>query len=176
MSTSEYRAAHKNEMRLYHAEHYSKHRKEIVAWSAAYRATHVKELREKRIIRNASRPEYVTVVTHYQVIFNPKQKQHKNYIGMPFFEEWNPKKGGSLKVGAEWIIKNIGRRPEGASLHVVDPILGFVPGNLEWTHRKKQNREQLVKIIARQRHEIKRLKRDFLELKQCLEEDKQNVA
>ena len=56
---------------------------------------------------------------------------------MDFFPEWNPDKGGSYKAGAVWIIENLGPRPNGASLHMIDRDQGFVPDNLMWLVSKK---------------------------------------
>ena len=44
---------------------------------------------------------------------------------MPFFNDWNPKKGGSNKVGANWIIANLDKRPRGSTLHIVDHEKGL---------------------------------------------------
>jgi hypothetical protein len=83
---------------------------------------------------------------------------------MPFFKDWDPAKGGSFDVGADWIIKNLGRRPKGTTLHIIDHATGFVPGNLEWTHPRKQVNQQMHKIIAQQRNKIKKLEERIKEL------------
>lgn len=105
----------------------------------------------------SSAPEYRTIHGHFSLIFNPKSAQHKNYKNMPFFDGWNPKKGGSFLLGMKWVIENLGKRPEKASLHIVDHEKGFVPGNLEWAFRNKQNSQQMFKIIANLKHRIKEL-------------------
>jgi hypothetical protein len=110
---------------------------------------------------------YGTVVHHYEYIFNKKNSRHLNYEGMPFFDGWKPKKGGSYKTGAMWIIKNLGFRPKGTQLHIVNHEKGFVPGNLEWTHPVKQVNQQMFKIIAQQRHRIKQLEAEVAELKKA---------
>ena len=102
-------------------------------------------------------PEYMTVKSHFTFIFNPNHKGHKNYKGMPFFDNWNPNKGGSWLAGMSWIIKNLGKKPKGASLHIIEQEKGFIPGNLEWTHPKKQVASQMFKIIAGLKHRIKDL-------------------
>jgi len=112
-------------------------------------------------------PEYRTVSSHYHYIFNPNRRGHDVYHGMPFFDEWNPDKGGSFRAGADWIIANLGKRPEGCTLHVVDHEKGFMPDNLEWTSPRKQIHQQMVKIIAQQRHEIRLLKQRINELERC---------
>jgi hypothetical protein len=98
------------------------------------------------------------VRSHYYWIVKKKGK-NENYFSMPFFSGWNPEKGGSHKAGGEWILENLGSRPKGCSLHIVDHAKGFVPGNLEWAGRTKQNREQLHKIVADLKHQIKILRK-----------------
>jgi len=133
-----------------HADYRENHREEAKALSAEWNKTH---------------KEYIV-----------KQSSQKNYKGMPFFDEWNPDKGGSFQAGADWIILNLGKRPSGSTLHIISHELGFVPGNLEWTHPRKQCNQQMFKIIAQQRHEIKLLKSRILELKRQLNEYKLHIA
>jgi hypothetical protein len=110
-------------------------------------------------------PEYKTVASHYRLIFKSPRREAENYKSMPFFDGWNPNKSGSFRDGYDWIIKNIGPRPKGTSLHVVKHEIGFVPGNLAWAHPRKQSAEQMFKIIAELRHENKKLKAEICELK-----------
>jgi hypothetical protein len=105
----------------------------------------------------AAHPEYLTVAAHHRFIFNTRDAAHRSYRSMPFFNGWNPNKGGSFKAGEKWIIDNIGKRPNGSSLHVIHHDIGFVPGNLEWAHPRKQSNQQMYKIIAQQRHRIQEL-------------------
>jgi hypothetical protein len=105
---------------------------------------------------------------HHRRIFDSAHEAHGNYKDMPFFGGWNPDKGGSFQAGAQWIIDNLGRHPDGSTLHVIDHAKGFVPGNLEWTHPKKQTNQQMYKIIAQQRHSIKNLKRQLIEAQQVI--------
>jgi hypothetical protein len=112
-------------------------------------------------------PEYVSVHSHWRVIYNPKTTGHKNYEGMPFFDAWNPDKGGSFQAGADWIIANLGKRPESCSLNIIEHELGFVPGNLEWSGPKKQSANRMFRIIAQQKHEIKQLKERIQKLEQA---------
>lgn len=109
-------------------------------------------------------PEYKTIQSHYDGIRKPYGR-HRCYKNMPFFDGWNPRKGGSWYAGFQWILKNLGRRPKGTSLHIINHAKGFVPGNLEWTHPQKQSNQQMFKIIAQQQHEIKKLKRAIHSLK-----------
>lgn len=110
-------------------------------------------------------PEYQTVVRHFEMIFNSKNPRNKYYKGMPFFDEWNLTKGGTYVAAAKWIVGNIGKRPEGASLHIVEHEKGFMPGNLEWAHPRKQMAQQMFKIIADLKHRIKELELENANLK-----------
>ena len=107
---------------------------------------------------------YRTVHAHWRWIFI-EDGSHRTYKGMPFFDGWNPKKGGSFRAGAAWIISNLGKRPQGGSLHVVHHDIGFMPGNLEWASAGKQSNQQMFKIIAQQRHRIKELEAELALLK-----------
>jgi hypothetical protein len=115
--------------------------------------------------RRKENPEWFSVMNHWHLILGNRSKNNPSYVGMPFCDEWNPKKGGSFVAGSDWIIKNLGKRPEGCSLHIVDHQKGFVPGNLEWASLKRQNAEQMFKIIANQRHRIKELEDEIIRLK-----------
>jgi len=103
-------------------------------------------------------PEFRTITFHYNYIFKSRSPKAKNYKGMPFFDAWNPSKGGSFKAAYDWIIKNLGKRPENTSMHIIKHELGFVPDNLSWTHPKGQTANQMFRIIANLRFEIKELK------------------
>ena len=118
--------------------------------------------------KNITRAEYNTVVGHYHFIFSTTGRAESSYKGMPFFDDWNPNKGGSYLAGMQWILENLGEKPKGASLHIIKHETGFVPGNLEWTHPKKQTNQQMHKIIAQQHHQIKSLKRQVIEAQQVL--------
>lgn len=93
---------------------------------------------------------------------------------MPFYEKWNPRKGGTIYAGMCWIIENLGYRtawakehgvPEkSVSLHIVDHAKGFVPNNLAWATKGVQSAEQMFKIIANLRHENRTLKQRIREL------------
>jgi hypothetical protein len=129
------------------------HKKEAKAWRQANKPL-IKKFNEEW---SASHKEHTSVRNHYYWIFNPKSSSHKYYKGMPFFDGWNPKKGGSWVAGADWILKNLGPQPLGATMHVVHHDLGYIPGNLEWASPKKQINQQMYKITAQQRHKIKEL-------------------
>ena|ERR1700676_1805723 len=163
LCASEHKKEHRQLMReLYpekdkkmHQSYREAHRNKANAYSANWNKTH---------------KEYIAVSSHHYSIFKSKQLSQKNYKGMVFFDSWNPDKGGSFQAGAEWIISNLGKRPEDTSLHIIDHSLGFVPGNLEWTHPRKQTNQQMFKIIAQQHHEIKSLKEQIVQLEKRLTE------
>lgn len=125
-------------------------------------------------------PEYMTVANHHAYIFrqhywdnlDPKMKARvgdmKSYQGMPFFDEWNPDKGGSFIAGEKWIIENLGRRPVDNFLmtgqtvrypgqksrwqmHILDRPVGFVPGNLAWMPTNKHNRLEAINLAIVER-------------------------
>jgi hypothetical protein len=92
-------------------------------------------------------PEYGSVALHYWSIFGSRQKNAVSYKGMPYFDGWNPKNGGSLKAGANWIRENLGPRPGSGKeyhLHIVNRAIGFMPGNLQWVPQAKHAQEELV--------------------------------
>jgi hypothetical protein len=103
----------------------------------------------------AAHSEHISVRTHYHLIRNGDQY----YRGMPFYAGWNPDKGGSYGAGAEWIIANLGRRPDKTyQLHIVDRLIGFMPENLQWVHRSKHQQEE---VVAKLRLEIQKLRRQL---------------
>ena len=76
---------------------------------------------------------------------------------MPFELWWNPDLGGSFKAAEEWIIENIGKRPDKTyQLHVVDRNLGFVPGNLTWVPTNKHRREELVNRLLLENQNLRK--------------------
>jgi hypothetical protein len=143
-------------------KYYANHRKERLAHNAAW----MKENEGYRKRYTKTHRERKTAIARHRFIFKSKKNDpyHRNYKGMPFFDAWNPDKGGSFDAAESWIIKNLGRRPEKATLHIVDHVLGFVPGNIEWTHPRKQINQQMHKVIAQQRNKIKKLEERIKEL------------
>jgi hypothetical protein len=88
--------------------------------------------------------EHLSVRGHYHLIFTTRSPY---YVDMPYWDEWNPNRGGSFKAGAKWIIENIGRRPGTSKeyqLHIISRRLGFVPGNLAWIPRDKHRQDELI--------------------------------
>jgi len=91
-------------------------------------------------------PERRTVYNHYYMILKPR---FECYRGMPFFDGWNPEKGGSWDAGAEWIISHLGRRPGKTwSLDIVEHAKGFVPDNLRWADKTTQTRNQSHRMLG----------------------------
>lgn len=132
--------------------------------------TRVKSIRRKRCPKctkawqlivtrrwDKEHPEHITVARHWYYIFKSRRKDARTYKGMPFFDGWNPDKGGSFQAGADWIIANLGRRPKGHTMHIVDHEKGFWPTNLEWASLRRQSAKQMFKIIADLRHLIREL-------------------
>ena len=104
------------------------HRLSKVVTNAAWRKANLERSRRGSRAWRKANPEYVSVCNrHYR---------WRKTKGLDFFDDWNPDKGGSYKAGAEWIITNLGKRPNYASLHMIDRDLGFVPDNLEWRSKK----------------------------------------
>jgi hypothetical protein len=68
---------------------------------------------------------------------------------MPFFDDWNPSKGGSYRNGMLWILENLGERPGPAwSIDIIEHAKGFVPGNLRWAQRNSQARNKQHRILG----------------------------
>jgi hypothetical protein len=140
-----YSRTHRRLRRASCSKYYRRHR--------AVRISYVRDWRQ----RNS---EYTSVANHFRY-----STTDSNYQGMPFFADWNPDKGGKLMTGAKWIVSNLGKRPKGSTLHIIDHEKGFVPGNLEWTHPRRQANQQMFKIIAQQKHRIKELEQQLALLK-----------
>lgn len=117
-------------------------RREILRKSRIKQARRVKANRDAWA---ANHRERMSVTNHYRWIF---KSNNRTYVGMSFYDEWNPKKGGSFDAGANWIIANLGRRPgENYQLHIIDRSVGFVPGNLEWQPRDKHRQAELINSL-----------------------------
>ena len=92
--------------------------------------------------RSKTNPEYATVGAHLHYI----RLGLATYIGMPFYAGWNPREGGSIRAGSDWILANLGPRPTDGrwQLHIVDRRVGFMPGNLQWMPQGKHRREEMI--------------------------------
>ena len=65
---------------------------------------------------------------------NPRSKAFHNYGGRGITFEFAA--GSDM---AEWVLRNLGPPPVGASLDRVDNDKGYAPGNLRWATRGEQN-------------------------------------
>jgi len=75
---------------------------------------------------------------------------------MPFFDAWNPEKGGEFRLGAQWILANLGPRPDKKyHLHIVNRALGFVPGNLQWVPSDHHRQEELINHLLLENQQLK---------------------
>jgi hypothetical protein len=176
-----YRRAHKEEIKAWQAAnytaYYAAHKEEIKANVAAYRAANQEKIMACRVRHFAAHKEEInalarerygtryiitSVYHHHRCIFKGRTRE-RTYKNMPFFDAWNPDKGGSFRVGADWIRDNLGERPDKASsLHVIpDTGLGFVPGNLVWATKQTQGAEQAHLILPIRNARIKTLEEMF---------------
>lgn len=91
-------------------------------------------------------PEYETVKSHHNHVFKKETRWYKN---MPFYDEWNPDKGGSFYAGYLWILENLGPRPGSEwSLDIINHSIGFVPGNLRWANKFQQVLNQKHRLLG----------------------------
>jgi len=155
----------KTERRKYQRNWYKKNSAKRCEEARKYYRVHRRKRLKYKAEWRKRNIEYISVQGHYHNIFDRRNPKNRNYRGMPFFKSWNPKKGGSLRTGADWIVDNLGKRPKGCTLHIIDHKKGFVPGNLAWTSPRNQNYQQMVKIIGRLKHQIQRLKKQVRKLK-----------
>ena len=97
------------------------------------------------------RSEYLTVTAHWRFIFrlSHRGQRYRGYKDMPFFEGWNPRKGGSFVVAARWIIDTLGEKPGPQwSMDVIKHQFGFVPGNLRWALKRTQKHNQQHRVLG----------------------------
>lgn len=128
---------------------------------------HVEHL-EKRCAQskssNAAHRERRSLGSHHYFIFKSKGPKHRTYRNMPFFDEWNPDKGGSFEAGANWLIEHLGKIPKGGSLGIIHHDLGVIPGNICWSDPRKQASNRMFRVLGEQRATIAELKRYVVEL------------
>jgi hypothetical protein len=75
-----------------------------------------------------------------QRCYNTNHKSFYNYggRGILMFDEWVD----SYIKFKEWILLNIGSRPDGFSIDRIDNNKGYFPGNLRWADWETQNNNQ----------------------------------
>jgi hypothetical protein len=103
--------------------------------------------------KNRPYPEYVAIKGHYDIIFNKRRWQYVSYKNMLFFDDWNPKKGGSIITGAHWIRKHLGPKPgRDYQLHVLKtkkhPYGFFGPGGIVWRSRMDRHDQDVLDLVA----------------------------
>ncbi len=103
--------------------------------------------KEKTSKRNKSRSTH-GLRSHYlyktfrgmtERCYNPKAINYNNYggRGIRIHSSWKDPKGFIT-----WIEVNLGKRPEGYTLDRVDPNGDYEPGNVKWSSRNTQNKNQ----------------------------------
>lgn len=133
---------------------YKENKELVLARERDRRLANPEEGNARSRIWHAANPERVSVRSHYNAIFGLRDS---GYRGMPFWEEWSPHNGGSFAVGAQWVIENLGHRPDkNYQLHVVDRALGFVPGNLQWVPRDKHKQSEMIARLLLENQNLKK--------------------
>ena len=107
--------------------------------------------------KNHSDTGRMSVRWHHHAIFSGLPR-HRTYRGMPFYDGWDPKRGGSYDTASKWIVDNLGTRPGPEwSLDIIKHEVGFVPNNLRWAKTFTQNRNQ-------QRHRLSQFSLEDLQV------------
>lgn len=167
--TAQWYRDNKEKAQSYHYKYYRKNKNKIKNRSRRrYLRKRDNPAFKKLIkIKNAkyreAHPEYISIRSHYDLIVG-KHEKIKCYYKMPFFDKWNPEKGGSFHVAEDWVIKNIGKRPDkNCHLHIIDRQIGFMPENLAWVPKDKHRQEEMVNKVLlenkRLREQLNRLKK-----------------
>ena len=76
--------------------------------------------------------------------YNPNHKKYKYYGGEGKFLNTDWIKNYTLFK--QWILENIGERPDGYTLDRKNGDLGYIPGNLRWASSLEQNNNRRKKI------------------------------
>jgi len=79
---------------------------------------------------------YATYNQMMQRCYNPKHKSYMDYgtRGITIYSEWIK----DFTKFRRYILKHLGKRPEGMTLDRIDNNKGYFPGNLRWTTHKQQ--------------------------------------
>lgn len=98
------------------------------------------------------KPEYHTIQSHFTRIFIRKHPDHGVYKNMIFFDDWNPRKGGSFMNGVHWMKQNGMRKPSlYHQLHVIKskkyPHGFFGPGGIVWRWKGDRHDQDLKDAI-----------------------------
>ena len=137
-------------MAKYHETHKCYANKQTKAWYEANKDKHKSAQKEWHLLY----PEYWTVKAHWTMIFGSKPKP--TYINMPFFDEWNPRKGGSFLAGVRWLVETLGPRPDKTyQLHIIQKDIGFVPGNLVWVPLSQHKRREFLSLVLEDCRQLK---------------------
>lgn len=141
--------------RLHYSQiRHAKNRERDNARKRAWYASLSETVKARSKARNAAHPEITSLINHRVWI----KQGRATYTDMPFFDGWDPTKGGSSAAGERWIIEHIGRRPsKGWDLHIVDRRIGFMPNNLQWIPRSKHQQEEMISRLLRENQDLRGL-------------------
>lgn len=99
-------------------------------------------------IIKVKKEEYWLTKYYRQIRFRTENKSsnsYKNYgaRGIKMCEEWR----NSYEKFAKYIEKNLGERPEGASIDRIDNDKGYEPGNIRWATSELQGQNRRTTIL-----------------------------
>lgn len=154
-----HRAANLEECRAKEKDRRAKNRDRIRATHRTWRKAHPRRFAAYKAKWYSENVERESVRGHHYFIC---RHTRPSYVGLAFFDDWNPDRGGSFDAGAQWIITNLGCRPSNRhELHIVDRRLGFVPGNLAWVPQNRHRQEELINRLLLE-NQILRLENEQL--------------
>jgi hypothetical protein len=99
-------------------------------------------------VLKVKKEEYWLTKYYRQIRFRTENKSsnsYKNYggRGIKMCDEWRK----SYEVFAKYIEKNLGERPEGASIDRIDNDKGYEPGNIRWATSELQGQNRRTTIL-----------------------------